>query len=353
VALAASDRVSSAFSVAVVGAGISGLACARALAERGVLPTVFEKSLAAGGRAAARMTELGGFDHGVQYFTVRDGDFAAALAPLLAAGQIAPWMARFRTQTDENSERFVGVPSMQALGAGLALGIDVRYDQRVTRLERVYTSRPPRWSLNRVGYDAEAHDLEVTEGLFDALVIALPPEDTLALLEFAPALARRIKNVRMRPCWALMLGFAEPLNTPFDAAALAGPRLSWIARDSSKPGRRPGERWVAHASAAWSEEHLKDDPEDVRAKLLKAFHEVTATRAQPIHAVVHRWRYSLVENPLAEGFVWDAQQRVGACGDWCSGARVESAFLSGSSLGAEVASALSELSRRPPLASAL
>ncbi|HAL40308.1 MAG TPA: amine oxidase, partial [Polaromonas sp.] len=58
--------------IAVVGAGIAGIACARTLAQAGHQVTVFEKNHGAGGRMATLDTEYGGFDHGTQYFTVRD-----------------------------------------------------------------------------------------------------------------------------------------------------------------------------------------------------------------------------------------------------------------------------------------
>lgn len=47
--------------------------------------------------------------------------------------------------------------------------------------------------------------------------------------------------------------------------------------------RRPGEHWIGHASSAWSQEHLADDPERVKEKLLKAFHESTGVHVQPVY----------------------------------------------------------------------
>ena len=60
--------------IAVIGAGISGLTCARQLQAQGHSVTVYEKSNHVSGRMGTRETELGGFDHGAQYFTaVSDG----------------------------------------------------------------------------------------------------------------------------------------------------------------------------------------------------------------------------------------------------------------------------------------
>ncbi len=56
--------------IAVIGAGLSGLACATALQEAGHRVAIFEKSVGVGGRMSTRRvdTVLGGttFDHGAQ-----------------------------------------------------------------------------------------------------------------------------------------------------------------------------------------------------------------------------------------------------------------------------------------------
>ena len=65
---------------AVVGAGLAGLAAARALVAADRAVDLFEKSRGTGGRVATRRALGTTFDHGAQYFTVRDSGFSAALA---------------------------------------------------------------------------------------------------------------------------------------------------------------------------------------------------------------------------------------------------------------------------------
>ena len=65
--------------VAIVGAGMAGIACARTLAQAGHAVTVFERAPHSGGRTAALASPFGSFDTGAQYFTVRDARFQRAL----------------------------------------------------------------------------------------------------------------------------------------------------------------------------------------------------------------------------------------------------------------------------------
>ena len=73
--------------VAVIGAGIGGLTCARELRLRGCEPVVFEASDRLGGRCSSRSTSVGWFDDGAQsiggatrlgaYAVPRPGELAA------------------------------------------------------------------------------------------------------------------------------------------------------------------------------------------------------------------------------------------------------------------------------------
>jgi renalase len=333
--------------IAVVGAGVAGIACARTLAQAGHRVTVFEKSSGAGGRMSTRQSEFGAFDHGAQYFTVRDARFQTVLNT--TPGLVRPWSANTVRILDElgrvvasalppKEAHWVATPGMNALvrhwAQPLADAGDLHFQTLVTRIE-ADRLQPERWQLQTEGAGAPSP----VQGGFDAVVLAIPVAQAQALLlssQVARPLLAELAGVTVAPCWTLMLAFpqaAQPtlphLGPHWNAARSTHHRIAWLARESSKPGRGSIERWTVQASPDWSERHLEDDTERVKAKLLKAFTEVTGIRAEPPHATVHRWRYAQTIEPLGKSHAWHAASRIGLCGDWCLGHRVENGFVSG------------------------
>ena len=75
--------------LAGVAALVAGAAAARELRRAGIRPLVYEKSRGPGGRGARRREGKLQFDHGAQFFTVRDSRFAEAVERALAEGAAA------------------------------------------------------------------------------------------------------------------------------------------------------------------------------------------------------------------------------------------------------------------------
>lgn len=327
--------------IAVIGAGISGLTCARQLLTQGHSVTVYEKNRDVSGRMSTRQTEFGGFDHGAQYLVASSDAFRKQLAAWKKAGLIIDWSPDL-VQLEQgaykpaprSSKRFIAIPGMGSLCAHLAQGLDVRTEQVVRRIDPL----GKQWLLS-IGSTSVA--IDATAGPFDAVLLAIPADQAVPLLAAAPAVAKQVAKAKMAPCWALMLSFPVPLELGYDGGWVSGSRLSWIIRDNAKPEHRDGERWVAHASTDWSIRHLEDDEERVKDKLLKAFHEATGSQVQPVHVSAHRWRYAQALTPMAEDCLWRPRLGIGACGDWCAtgqegSGRVENAYLSGLALAAAV-----------------
>jgi len=307
--------------IAIVGAGVAGLAAARALAGRGDTVVVFEQARVPGGRLATRtiadieraigVVDLV-FDHGAQYFTVRDQRFAGVVSTWQAQRVVARWSGRIVAfdgegwaPVDAATERYVGVPGMSAIAAHLAGTLDVRYGERVDVIE----------PLTRE---------------FDRVILAVPPARALVLTAGVGGIAQRI-TVNMKPCWTVMAAFEQPVTVPFDGAFVSGSPLGWVARNQSKPKRdRTIDTWVLHATSAWSAAHVDDASERVGSFLMEAFDDLSRQGLpRAFHAAAYCWREAVADPPLGIGVIHDTDARVTVCGDWCAGARIEDAYLSG------------------------
>lgn len=319
--------------IAIVGAGLAGLTCARALVRTGRRVVVYDKGRAAGGRMATRRDGRAAFDHGAQYFTVRDAQFAAEVEELEQGGLVARWEPRWPDDTRERTTMRVAVPGMSSIGRHLAGGLDVRLDTHVVGLERT----PQGWHV------IDSVD-SITER-YAAVLLAVPAPQAATIARTIPEFAARLDGVTMSPCWAVMVAWERPLAVEVDADWRPDPVLPWFARNRSKPGRSGPDTWVLHAGTEWSMAHLEDDAADVAVALLAALPQRLRAVAEcplalppPGLAIGHRWRYARVERPLGVEALWDPALALGACGDWCLDARIEAAYLSGRALAAHVES---------------
>ncbi len=312
--------------VAVIGAGIAGLAAAGELKRAGLRPLVFDKGRGPGGRVSTRRAGAFSFDHGAQYFTAREPEFRERVSEWCAAGAVARWDARIvafengvQRASSDDLARYVGTPEMNALPKFLARELDVSCGVRVARAE----FREHRWHLH--------DENDASLGEFDALIATLPHAQFIELLGAATPLSARATATVVEPCWAALAGFDARLDTQFDAAFCNTPALSWIARNSSKPGRSAAEAWVLHATPAWTRAHLEEPKELVAAALLREFERLTGLRPPTAaHLDAHRWRYALpAPVPTPEPAWLDPERHLALAGDACVGGRVEGAFTSG------------------------
>lgn len=314
--------------IAIIGAGVAGLACARRLVGAGHNVIVLDKSRGVGGRLSTRRVEtvLGPaqFDHGAQYFTVRDAGFASVVADLRAEGFVTPFDAPIRG-VDDARARYVGAPGMSAAARGLARNLDLRCGFEVTHVRR----HDETWMVT-------AADGAVVRAA--ALVVATPAEQARRLTpQTTTALDKTARDAVTAPCWAGMFVF-EGGSAPFQAARLKDHAvLSWIVDERAKAGRPELAAFTVHATPAWSRANLELSSGSIAALLLEALRGVAPALGACVFQQAHRWRFAQVETPAGAPASFDRKQKIGLCGDWRLGARVEAAWLSGDALGAEMA----------------
>jgi renalase len=328
--------------VAIIGAGMAGSTCARMLQQAGYVVHVFDKSRGPGGRMATRRVEWTDsegrnwttrLDHGAVAISAQTSSLRALLNEVERAGGVVQWrpvLAPGSAPWSHPDPQWVSLPDMPALCRTLCAGATTTWSFPVDKVFAVGD-----------GWQLSAGDLthSVT---YDAVVLAVPPAQAAPLLmPIAPSLAARAAEVTMAPCWTMM-GISETVTTrhAWDLAQPTSGPLAVIIRNDRRPGR-PGfagqSHWVVHATPAFTTEHLEQAPEAVAAKLQTGLDEYLGQPLRWYQCLVHRWRYA--HAPAARintepPFWWDAQQRLGVCGDFLAGGGVEGAWLSAQALSA-------------------
>ena len=203
--------------IAIIGAGIAGITAARTLAKAGHHVQVFEKSRGPGGRMSTRESNFGTFDHGAQYFTVRDPRFSLAIQAVPGTTEICrPWSANavrvldplghvFEAARSSKEAHFVAKPGMNALVRHWAepLGKAIHNNTQITRLER---GAKGLWTLHTDDHKFAG---------FDHVLLAIPSVQAENLLKASGKEAantqwlKAMDAVDVAPCWTMMVAFPQ------------------------------------------------------------------------------------------------------------------------------------------------
>lgn len=339
--------------VAVVGAGVAGLAAARALQAAGFQVVVHEQAALPGGRLATDYYGPCAFDYGAQNIKAAGTELEPCLAAALArgeatvipgpvclheAGQILP-----ADPVANQEAKSAGRHGLANLASTLADGLDIRYNTPVRALEAA-----------RGGYEL-CQDGGAPLSSAPHVILSLPAPAAANLLrhsrleESGEATAERIKilrGVNYSRCLAVSLHYNFQSELPF-YALLARDRahpLLWLAHESAKPGNEAGTSFVAQLGQA-SSEALWDAPQ------IKIVSETTVWIAEllgpgylhPAWHQVRQWLYSHPLNPVPFEGVNPAGTRLLVCGDGTARGRVPEAYASGLQAAARI---IKEIDRR-------
>lgn len=331
-------------SVAIIGAGIAGLACGQVLASSGASVTLFDKARGPGGRMSSKRRPGAAVDLGAQAFSVRDAAFQHAVDEWLAAGCIAAWptctyqaSSRGWQVHDDGQKRYTGAPRMSALTRHMADSLTAMSNAELhTGTPIVALEHSPN------GWLLLAAD-ETRHGSYDQIVISAPPPQAHALVKpWDDALAAVCTIREQRACWAGWAIFEGPLPlipgvTPgWQMARLDHPMLNIVSRNQTKPGRETQPESVSLlAQLDWSEAQLEQPAERVVEQLLTAFKRIfppAATLPKLIEKGAHRWRYAQPSTHCEYDYLYSVNG-LALCGDSFRGGRIEDAWLSGHRLG--------------------
>lgn len=365
--------------IAIIGGGLTGLLTATLLertfakqAHTFDVPQlmIFEKSRSVGRLATRYRTDAASHKNwqwafGAQFFTAKSDSFAQFIQPWQQTGLLQPWCANVvdlipsttltqspiispKEQWDNTHARYISTPKMTHWGRELAANLrltNIHFKTHIAPLRSPKShdiadeSSPQKTEL----FDDKGNHL----GLFDWVICTTPStqaHDLMANSGFSEQ--QKIAQAHMQACYTLMLGWDDIEQLP---PTLCTPNAKWDVAyiqqslsDNSPLDRifiehhKPAQgnllpSITIHARNDWSEAHVDDDMDIIKAQLLTAAQHALhwSNDTAPSQIDCHRWRYAttLVAPDAPElGILLDAQQQWIISGDWCAQGNIESCY---------------------------
>jgi hypothetical protein len=294
--------------LAIVGAGVSGLAAAWALRDTDIDITLFEKSRGFSGRAATRGGDGIRYDHGANYISIESDSVRRVLHEALPSDELVEVEGNVWTfdefgviepgDPDSNADpKWTYRSGISTLGKLLAEQADaeVLRQTRVRRLDRT----SPTWHV------------EDTEGMrfgpFDAVLLTPPaPQSRKIVADSAWAAPAKgtvesgLAAAAYQSQFTVVLGCSAPVERPDGCYALlntdrAHP-IAWLSFEEDKPGHVPEGQSVliVQMSPEWTADHFDAGHDTLVAEVRPLVETLLETPLPPLEWSDHqRWRYAL------------------------------------------------------------
>src|SRR6266699_6753091 len=331
-------------SIAIIGAGCSGLAAALILRDAGNAVTVFERSNGVGGRAATRRRQGFTYDHGAQYIKGGSAVSSAWITGRFRAADLVE-IAKPVWVFDQQGRVLEGDPlqnrepkwtyrsGLNTLARDMARGLDIQLRTRIGHLRRTIAG----WSL----LDGQGQPA----GEFERILIAVPASHALELIEASllpeaerESMCAQLRKASYRPLISVMLGYQPaPRVRPYYALVTTDKAhaLSCMAWEHEKSLERVPEgagMLIAQMAPQYSQDnwHMPDTEiiSDVTDRISTLIEEPLN---KPFFSDIYHWKYALpTENADAEQLnALTMPIGLTFCGDAYVGGRVHLALEHG------------------------
>jgi renalase len=326
-------------SVAIIGAGISGLTAAHILQDAGYTVTLFEQEHNAGGRATTRKREGFIYDTGAQYIKQGAPESISFITERFRAPDLID-IAKPVWIFDGAGHIQEGDPAMNAepkwcyrnglcmLAKKMAEGLDIRLETHIAHVQQTHLG----WNL----YAAPDQLMRS----FARLLITIPAPEASALIQASHFTQdmRYLDTARYNPLISVALGYRpRPASRPYYSLVNTDKQhpVSWLAWEHEKsPERAPADAGllIAQMAPQYSSEHWQVPDADLIPEVAERVKTlIDEELSYPIFTNIQRWPYALpsIKADADELNAITLPLGLAFCGDAFVGGRVHLAMEHG------------------------
>jgi len=331
-------------SVAIIGAGMSGLAAAHILQDAGRSVTLFEKSRGVGGRTATRKRNGFIYDYGAQYFkggSELSTEWITKKYPTPDLIDIAKpvWIFDGAGHIQEGDPKQNKEPKWSyrngftSFAKHMAEGLNIQLGTLVERVQQTANG----WNV----FTADNRSL----GSFDQLLVTIPATQAIGLVEASQfsdeqgkAIIVQLSKASYNPLISVVLGYRPtPQTRPYYALVNTDKKhpISWLAWEHEKAPKRASAGTgllIAQMAPLYSKEH-RETPHNILfqdvAQLVSTL--VAEQLSAPFFTDVQFWRYALPTEKADADSLFTLTLPIGLafCGDAFVGGRAHLALEDG------------------------
>ena len=312
----------------VIGSGISGSTIANLLNKKYQV-SLYDKGRGPGGRASfKRIKGKIGFDHGTQYISPKTSEFKNFTNKLIKKKILKRWTGKhifLNLKKKENKKhiKIIGQHGNNDICKFLLKKIKYYYQSEV---KKIYY-KDKLWFL--LFSDGKVKS-------FKGIVLTCPfPQLSKLSKKFINNSFIR-KKLKMDANITVMIAIKKIKNLP-SSFLFDDPVLGWAGNENTKKRfKSKYDLWTLQSTFKWANKNIDKNKKNLKKNsniLIDKFFKLTKIKkTKIIYSINHGWKYSSNSKPFRIKSYWNPAKKLGVCGDWFVGPRLESGWISANDL---------------------
>ena len=313
----------------IIGSGISGSTIANLLKKKYQV-AIYDKARGPGGRSSfKRFDKKIGYDHGVQYISPKTVKFKKFINKLIKLRILKKWGGNHlflnnKIKENKKHQKIIGTNGNNDISKYLIKDINCNFESELKKIKR----KNLYWELEFVS------NKKIN---CKNLILTCPHPQakklTIKYLKDKSILKNKIKmNANITVMFTLKKNIEKISSYFFD-----DPILGWAALENSKNRFKSRfNHWTLQSTSNWANKKINKNKKMKLINsniLINRFFELTNTKKEKLNNILnHGWKYSYNPKPLKIKSYWDKKIKLGICGDWFVGSRLESGWISANDL---------------------